>query len=146
MSYLVLCSACHRHVKREEHDCPFCGTALAPTVGSCALAAAFAVGAVTVGLSLSACSNDVKHVGGGDGGVSSSSSGSGGMVAAYGPAPGGWGGTPTTSSGTGAEGGMVAAYGPPPGGWGGTAGCGGCAGYGGDAPAYGPPPGGYGGN
>jgi len=121
MGSLIVCSHCHRHAKRQERQCPFCGTALSTSPGSRAgLAAAFVVG---LGMSMVGCGDDVETDGDGGAGV-------GGMLTAYGPAPGGWGGYGTGGDG-GFAGGQAPAYGPSPGGFGGTAGSGGTGGDGG---------------
>jgi len=118
MGSLILCSHCHRHAKRQERACPFCGNGLGSSPSSRAgLAAAFVVG---LGMSFAGCGDEVETSDDDDG-----STNVGGMLAAYGPAPGGWGGN-------GDAGSPAPAYGPAPGGFGGTGGDGGTGGNGGN--------------
>jgi hypothetical protein len=74
---LVLCATCVRHVKRHEHQCPFCGAALAPSAGgSRVLTAAVMIG---IGLAVGACGGDTE-TGVGDGGGVAGGGGAGGVT------------------------------------------------------------------
>lgn len=105
MSELVLCSVCHRHVKRTDAACPFCHGAMRTAAG---VAAAAAVG---IGLTLAACNSTALYGApyyGGAGGFAGGAGGTAGEDAGT----GGTGGANTGGANTG--GGAITAYGPPP--------------------------------